>query len=94
MEGPMSRIDHVWQASEARNNFPEVIKSALAGRPQAIRHRSGEEVVVLSKTDYDALRPSLKDFLVGGGSCRDSDDLEDAIDRNRADGVTMLGRID
>ncbi len=90
----MSNISHVWQASEARNNFPEVIKAALAGRPQAIRRRSGEEVVVLSKADYDALRPSLKDFLVGGGSCGDSDELEDAIGRNRAEGVTMFGRVD
>ena len=90
----MSRIAHVWQASEARNNLPELIKSALAGRPQAIRHRSGEEVVVLSKTDYDALRPLLKDFLVGGGSCSDGDELEDAIGRNRAEGITMFGRID
>ena len=90
----MSKVAHVWQASDARNNFPEVMRSALAGRPQAIRHRNGEEVVVLSRADFDAWRPTLKDFLVGGGPCGDDDELENAISRNRAEGITMLGRVE
>ena len=89
----MSRTAHVWQASDARNNFPEVMKQALTVGPQAVRHRNGEEVVVLSRREYDALRPNLKDFLVGGGSCGGGDELEDAIARNRSQGVTMFGRV-
>ncbi len=89
----MSKFARVWQASEARNNFPEVMNSALAGKPQTIRRRSGEEVVVLSKPNYDALKPTLKSFLTGGGSCDDGDDLEEAIAKNQAEGITMLGLI-
>ncbi len=90
----MSRIAHVWQASDARNNLPEVMRSALAGQPQAIRHRNGEEVVVLSRADFDAWQPTLRDFLIGGGSCSDDDELEQAIARIRAEGVTMFGRVE
>jgi prevent-host-death family protein len=86
--------DQPWQASEARNNFPEVMKRALAGSPQTIRHRSGKEVVLISRTDYDALRPTLKDYLLHGGPCSDDDDeLDRIIAGNRADGITLMGRL-
>jgi prevent-host-death family protein len=83
----------VWQASDARNNFPEVMRLALAGEPQVVRHRSGDEVVILSRREYDALRPTLKDFLLHGGTCGEDDDLEEAIERNRAEGTTVLGQF-
>src|SRR3546814_17991891 len=50
----MSVRERSWQASEARNNFPELMKRALAGAPQVVRHRSGQEVVVVSRVDYEA----------------------------------------
>ena len=86
--------NRAWQSSEARNNFPEVMKLALSGTPQVIRHRSGDEVVVVSRKDYDALRPTFKEFLLRGGPCADDDDdLEQIIARNRTDGVGLLGRL-
>ncbi|GEM_PF-7031834 len=87
----MSDAVQVWQASDAGNNFPEVMKLALAGAPQLIRHRNGEEVVVLSRSEYEALRPTLKEFLLHGGTCSDDDDLEDVIRRNRGEGVSLFG---
>ena len=81
----------VWQASDARNNFPEVMKQALAGEPQLVRHRNGDEVVIISRKVYNSLRPNLKEFLLHGGICGENDDLEDAILRNRLDGITELG---
>jgi prevent-host-death family protein len=57
-----------WQASEAQSNFSEVMKRALSGSPQTIREGTGEEVVVIAKTDYEALLPTLKDYLLHGGS--------------------------
>ncbi len=89
----MPKASRVWQASEARNNFTEVMRSALAGHPQTVRHRNGEEVVVVAKPDYDAMKPTLKTFLTSGGTCRDDDALEKAIAANRAEGITMLGVI-
>jgi prevent-host-death family protein len=90
----MSPTDHAWQASEARNNFPEVMKRALSGSPQVIRHRNGEEVVVISRAEYDAMRPTFKDYLLRGGPCADDDDeLERIIARNRAEGITLMGRL-
>ncbi len=90
----MSLTDPPWQASEARNNFPDVMKRALSGKPQVIRHRNGEEVVVVSRADYDAMRPTLKDYLLSGGPCADDDnELEEMIARNRADGITLSGRL-
>ncbi len=86
--------DPPWQASEARNSFPEVMKRALSGNPQVVRHRSGEEVVVVSRADYDAMRPSLKDYLLSGGPCTDDDDeLEEIIAGNRAAGISLTGRL-
>jgi prevent-host-death family protein len=90
----MPLIDKVWQASEARNNLPEVMKRALSGSPQLIRHRSGEEVVMISRADYDAMRPTLKEYLLHGGPCADDDDeLERIIARNRSKGITLMGRL-
>jgi prevent-host-death family protein len=90
----MSLTDRPWQVSEARNNLPEVMKRALSGSPQLIRRRSGEEVVMISRTDYDAMRPTLKEYLLRGGPCADDDDeLEKIIARSRSDGITLLGSL-
>src|SRR3546814_20095207 len=73
----MSVRERSWQASEARNNFPELMKRALAGAPQVVRHRRGQEVVVVSRVDYEALRPTFKERSEvrrggkgGGSTCR------------------------
>jgi prevent-host-death family protein len=81
-----------WQASEARNNFPELMKLALSGDPQFVRHRNGDEVVIISRKDFDALRPTIKDFFLAGGPCEDDDELEEIIARNRASGIGLFGR--
>lgn len=84
--------DRIWRASEARNNFPEVMKLALSGAPQVVHHRGGGEVVVVSRKDYEALRPTVREFLLRGGPCADDDDeLEEIIAGNRARGVTLFG---
>src|SRR3546814_13513375 len=86
----MSVRERSWQASEARNNFPELMKRALAGAPQVVRHRSGQEVVVVSRVDYEALRPTFKEYLLRGGPCADDDDDLDAfIARNSSDGMSI-----
>jgi prevent-host-death family protein len=93
MEVNMSNTQRVaWQASDARNNFPEVMRRALAGEPQLVRHRNGDEVVVVSRREYDTWRPTLKEFLLRGGACGDDNDLEEAIARNRSEGITVLGK--
>lgn len=74
----MATSERVWQASDVRTNLPAVMDAALSGVPQVIRRRTGEEVVVVSRADYDRMRPSLKDFLM---QARVEDGDEDDVDK-------------
>jgi prevent-host-death family protein len=81
--------DRVWQASEARAKLPEVMENALAGKPQVIRKRGGEEVVMLSRADFERMKPSLKDYLLrsAGTAGKDGDaSLAKAMAKVRATG--------
>jgi prevent-host-death family protein len=54
-----------WKLADAKNKFTEVFNKALAGEPQFISRR-GEEVVVMSKRDYDKATkksPKKKNFI-------------------------------
>lgn len=55
--------DH-WQAALARHRFSELVDAAVAGRPQFVRRRDGQEVVVLSKEYYERTGPDLKSVLL------------------------------
>jgi prevent-host-death family protein len=63
----------MWQLAEAKNKFSEVFTKAMAEGPQTITRR-GEEAVLLSRADYNALassarrRLSFGEFLVAGPS--------------------------
>jgi prevent-host-death family protein len=84
--------ERAWQASEARANLPAVMEGALAGIPQIIRKRSGEEVVVLSRRDYERLKPTLKDFLLrsAGSGRQEKDPLDEALRESRSLGALGL----
>ncbi len=85
--------EKVWQATEARAQLPAVMEAALAGKPQVIRKRSGEEVVVLSRTDYERMKPTLKDFLLNSAGAAGEDDDETlrwALRQIRATGAVGL----
>jgi prevent-host-death family protein len=82
--------ERVWQASEARAKLPEVMSGALSGSPQIIRGRGGEEVVVVSRADYERMKPTLKDYLLrspGAAGVDDDDMLEAALRRVRGIGI-------
>lgn len=85
-------MDRVWQASEARAKLPEVMAGALSGAPQVIRKRSGEEVVMVSRADYERMKPTLKRYLLGssGAATDDDKDLQEALRRVRATGPAGL----
>lgn len=58
-----------WQLQDAKNRLSEVIKLARSQGPQVVTVRGKRTAVILSATDYDALRadrPSLVDDLLGG----------------------------
>lgn len=85
--------ERIWQASEARSNFAEMVDQALTGAPQVIRKRSGEEVVLLSRASFELMKPSLKDYLLrSAGSAGDDDDasLDAALDQLRRGGGPAL----
>jgi prevent-host-death family protein len=80
----------VWQAAAARTNLPRVMEAALAGKPQVIRKRTGEEVVVLARAEYERMRPTLKDYLLrSAGAAGEDDDasLEAALREVRSTGA-------
>jgi len=82
-----------WQASDARAKLPEVMEGALAGQPQFIRRRGGEEVVVLSRDDFERMKPSLKDYLLRSAGTAGKDDdagLSKALTKVRATGSLGL----
>lgn len=59
-----------WKLADAKNRFSEVVNLALTEGPQAVERR-GDQVVVLSKEDYDRLRgaePTFKELLMEGPS--------------------------
>jgi prevent-host-death family protein len=85
--------EKVWQAAAARAQLPAVMEAALAGKPQVIRKRSGQEVVVVSRADYDRMRPTIKEFLLrSAGAAGEDDDaaLEAALRQLRATGAMGL----
>jgi prevent-host-death family protein len=82
---PSMSQERLWQISEARSHLPAVLEGALSGVPQVIKKRTGEEVVVIARSDYDRMKPTLKDFLLQ--SPRSDDDmLEEGIRQARATG--------
>ncbi len=63
-----------WQVAEARRHFADVIDAASHGEPQFIARRDGSEVVVVSKSYFNATRPNLRTALspilsVAAGTC-------------------------
>jgi prevent-host-death family protein len=68
----------IWQASDARQHFADLVEAAVHGQPQFVTRRDGKEVVVVSRSYFDKTRPTLKDFLLTAGF---ADDGEDDFDR-------------
>jgi hypothetical protein len=51
-------------------------------------------VVVISRAAYDAMRPTMKHYLLRGGpGLEASDPVAAAIRENRRDGITLMGRM-
>jgi prevent-host-death family protein len=49
----------------ARRHFAEIVDAASSGEPQFITRRDSTEVVVVSRSHFDATRPNLKTALLG-----------------------------
>lgn len=64
--GPDAEESGTWPVQIARARFALLIDEALEGRPQRIRRRGKDAVVLLAAEDYDRLvapRESLVDFF-------------------------------
>ena len=58
----------IWEFSEAKNKFSEVVRLAMKEGPQRIERRN-DAVYVLSEEEYQRLtgaKPSLVEFLMNG----------------------------
>jgi prevent-host-death family protein len=86
MEADMTQ-ERLWQATDARANLPTVMEGALAGVPQVIKKRTGEEVVVIARADYDRMKPNLKDFLLQSAGLDQDDALDEGIRKARLNGA-------
>ncbi|MFL5282518.1 MAG: type II toxin-antitoxin system prevent-host-death family antitoxin [Rhodopila sp.] len=58
-------MPRIWQVAEARRHFAEIVDAASKGEPQSITRRDGSEVVVVSRSHFDATRPHVKTALLG-----------------------------
>ncbi|TDK29612.1 type II toxin-antitoxin system Phd/YefM family antitoxin [Rhizobium deserti] len=70
-----------WQLQDAKNQFSKVVQKARFEGPQEITLRGERAAVVLSASDYDALRahrPTLVDALLNGPEWDDA--LVDAVE--------------
>lgn len=52
-----------WQLQEAKSKFSELVKKAATEGPQTVSVRGQDQVVVISKKDYEELFGSKKSFL-------------------------------
>ncbi|MFD1488718.1 type II toxin-antitoxin system Phd/YefM family antitoxin [Ancylobacter vacuolatus] len=71
-----------WPLQDAKNQFSRVVQKARTEGPQIVTLRGERAAVVLSATDYDALRagrPSLVDDLLSGPAW--DADLAEAVER-------------
>ena len=62
----MEVIMHVWQLQEAKAHLSEVVRLCKKEGPQVLTVRGIDEVVMLSKKDYERFigaKPSLYDFM-------------------------------
>ncbi len=50
---------HFWQLQEAKNKFSEVVRLAQSEGPQAVSVRGTVEVYVVSREEYERLKPTL-----------------------------------
>ncbi len=81
----------LWQASEARHDFKNVVDAAVDGEPQFIRRRDGREVVVVSREYFEKTRPNLKSYLLTGGIAGEEEDAFDVAMREvRAEGSQFI----
>jgi hypothetical protein len=75
--------DRIWRLSDARARLPEIIERALHDDPQVICRRLGEEVVV-ARAAFEAMRPTLKKYLLTGGYAGAEEDAFDCAMREVA----------
>jgi prevent-host-death family protein len=71
-----------WQAAQARSHFSEIVDAAVEGRPQFIRRRDGNEVVVVSRDYFDSTKMDLKTYLLTAGYAGDEPDAFDEAMRD------------
>jgi prevent-host-death family protein len=79
-----------WQVQQAKTHFSEVIERAQSEGPQTITKHGKPRAVVLSATEYEALRNgkakpkrTFVDFLLSSGPILEGVDLERSKDTGR-----------
>jgi len=79
-----------WQADQAGANFEAIVDAAVAGTPQVIHRRDGKQVVVVSRDDFDAHQPNLRDYLLTSGYADKHDEFDDALRTVRESAATLF----
>jgi prevent-host-death family protein len=81
-----------WQATKARGAFAEIIEAAVAGTPQLIRCRDGNEVVVVSRDYFEANKPNSHNYLLTSGYAEEHDEFDDALLKVRESACTLFAQ--
>lgn len=56
-------MNHIWQLQEAKAKFSELVNAAVSEGPQIISRHGVETVVILSKEDFERLKPRRKKLI-------------------------------
>lgn len=88
-------MDGSWRLAEAQAQLAELVRRAQAGEPQMIGGPDGQDVVLLSRSTYEAGRRALarNPLLAGGPRADDDHDLENAIAGLREAGIGLMGPL-
>jgi prevent-host-death family protein len=77
-------MDDNWRAAQARAHFAELVDAAVEGKPQFIRRRDGNEVVLVSRDYFDRTKMNLKDYLLSAGYADEPDAFDKAMQTVRS----------
>jgi prevent-host-death family protein len=81
----------VWQASDARHRFTDLVDAAVDGGPQVVKCRDGRQVVVVPMEYFEKTRLKLKTYLLSEGFAEDEDDAFDRALRDiRTEGSPFI----
>jgi hypothetical protein len=78
------------QAGQASAHFEEIVEATALWPPELVRRLDGKEVVVVSRDDFEACEPNLRDYLLTSGYAEEHDEFDEALRKVRKNGLGLF----